>query len=351
MDCSAAPTGSDAHPNPKMIQAGSRRKLLWPSSDRIQYGSVPSWAEDAIRQSFPQLDVVVARDDETVSQQIEECEILVSWTLKPEQFARCRKLRWIHSPAAGVRQLFVPGLAESDVLVTNASTVHAIPVAEQAVALLFALARKLPDSFRYQAERRWGHAESWQPGRLATELYGKTLGIVGLGAIGREVALRAQALGMRVVAVKRDPNQGADCADRVYRPQQLSALLSEADYVVVAAPDTPETHHLIGETELRCLKPAACLVNVSRGSLVDTEALTRALESGALGGAALDVTDPEPLPPEHRLWQLPNVLITPHLGGATDRYWQRQADLLQENLDRYLAGKPLLNLVDKKRGY
>ena len=330
----------------------SLRKLLWPSSHRLRYAEVPDWVLESLRAAFPQLRVVVAWDTEAVSREIEDCEILVSWKLAPELFPRCRKLRWIHSPAAGVTQLLGSELVESDVIVTNATTVHAIPVAEQAIALLFALARRLPDCFRYQAERRWGQLESWeQPGRLPTEVNGMTLGLVGLGSIGREVAARAKALGMRVAAVKRDPARGADCADRVYSPQQLPLLLQESDYVVLAAPDTLETRHLIGEAALRHMKPTAFLINVARGSLVDTEALVRALEAGTIAGAALDVTDPEPLPPEHPLWKLPNVIIIPHLAGATDRYWQRQTELLQENLRRYLAGEPLLNLVDKKRGY
>ncbi|MBI1956254.1 MAG: D-2-hydroxyacid dehydrogenase [Acidobacteria bacterium] len=328
-----------------------KRTLVWPSSSRIPYTDVPEWVEARLRASFPPLEVLVTRDPEALSQALEECEILVSWSLQPEQFALCRKLQWIHSPAAGVTQLCVPELVESDVLLTNARTVHAIPVAEHAIALLLALARRLKDCSAYQAERRWGQADSWQPGHLPTELNGRTLGLVGLGAIGREIAVRAKALGMRVVAVKRNPTEGTACAERVESPDHLHALLAEADFVILAAPETPETRHLIGATQLRCLKPTAFLINVSRGSLVDTDGLVKALESGAIAGAALDVTSPEPLPPEHPLWRLPNVLLTPHLGGASDRYWQHQVDLLQENLRRYLSGQPLLNVVDKRRGY
>ena len=330
----------------------SSRQLLWFSSRQNPYsGGVPSWVVESLRAAFPQLHIAVGWDDDLASRELEGCEILVSWTLRPEQFARARKLRWIHSPAAGVTQLLFPALVESDVVVTNATTVHAIPVAEQAVALLFALARRFWDCFRYQAERRWGQTESWQPERIPTELNGTTLGLVGFGAIGREVAARAKGLGMTVAAVKRDPSRGAELADRVYSPEQLPALLAEADYLVLAAPGTPETRHLIGEAELRRMKPTASLLNVCRGSLVDTAALVRALESGWIAAAALDVTDPEPLPSDHPLWTLPNVIITPHLAGATDRLWPRQVELLQENLRRYLAGEALLNLVDKKRGY
>ena len=331
-------------PNPK-------RRLVWPSSSRIPYTNVPECVEAGLRASFPPLEVLVTRDPEALSQALPECEILVSWSLQAEQFVLCRKLQWIHSPAAGVTQLCLPELVESDVVLTNARTVHAIPVAEHAIALLLALARRLKDCSAYQAERRWGQADSWQPGHVPTELNGRILGLVGLGAIGREIAVRAKALGMRVIAVKRDPTEGTEYAERVDSPERLHAMLAEADFVVLALPETPETRHLISVAELRFLKPNAFLINVSRGSLVDTEALVEALESGAIGGAALDVTAPEPLPPEHPLWTLPNVLITPHLAGASDRYWPHQLELLQENLRRYLSGQPLLNVVDKKRGY
>ena len=326
-------------------------KLLWPSTSRLQYLWVPAWVEEDIRHQFPELEVVIARDPETVQKEIEDCEILVSWSLQPEQFACCRKLKWIHCPAAGVTQLLVPGIAESPVTVTNSRTVHAIPVAEHTIALLFALSRRLLVSFRHQAERRWEQAEGWEAEHILTEINGKTLGLVGLGSIGREVAARAKALGMRVVALKRDPTRGAELADRVYSPPQLHALLAETDFLVLAAPDTPENIGLMDEAAFQAMKPTAYFINIARGILVNTDALMRALESGKIAGAALDVTDPEPLPPEHPLWKLPNVLITAHLGSATERYWRRLTDLLAENLRRYLARKPLLSVVDKEWGY
>jgi phosphoglycerate dehydrogenase-like enzyme len=156
---------------------------------------------------------------------------------------------------------------------------------------------------------------------------------------------------MTVEAVKRDAARGAEYADRVYPPQQLHTLLERCDYLVLAIPGNPETRHILGAAELARMKPSAALVNVARGTLLDTNALVRVLEAGKLAGAALDVTDPEPLPAEHPLWRLPNVIITPHLAGATDRYWQRQAAMVTANLRRYLNGEPLLNRVDKQRGY
>ena len=327
------------------------RKLLWPSSPRVEYTNVPRSVEQAFQNDFPQLEIVVARAEEAFVEQLADAEILVTAKIKPEHFALCRRLRWIHSPMAGVTQLLVPALIRSDVIVTNGSTVHSVPVAEQTLAILFALARRLPACFRFQSGCYWGQDDSWQPGKTPFELHGKTLGLVGLGTIGRELAPRARALGMRVVAVKRDPSRGGELVDRVYGPPELPALLAEADFVVLAAPDTPEMLRLIGARELAQMKPTAYLINIARGTLVDTDALVKALESGVIAGAGLDVTDPEPLPPEHPLWRLPNALITPHLGGASDRFWERESALLRENLRRYLAGQPLRNVVDKGRGY
>ena len=329
----------------------SKRKLLWNSAGSILYLSMPGRAEESLRREFPDLETVIARDKETVAQGLVGCEILATWNLSPEQFAVCRELRWVHSPAAGLDQICLDRLAERGVVLTNSGPVHAIPVAEHALALLLAMARRLPFSVRNQGKGNWAQQEGWEPPQRASEINGATLGLIGLGCIGREVAVRARALGMRVVAVKRDPSRGQEHADAVYAPGDLHKLLGEADYVLLAAPELPETRHLIGEPELRAMKSSAVLLNVSRGSLVDTEALVRALETGAIAGAALDVTAPEPLPAEHGLWKLENVLITPHLASATDRIWQRQMGLFTENLRCYLAGKAMPHRVDLQKGY
>jgi phosphoglycerate dehydrogenase-like enzyme len=325
--------------------------LLWPSSARVEYTNVPAAVEEAFAHEFPELRIVVARNPEAYIKVLPEVEILVSAKLKPEHFALCRKLRWIHSPMAGVTSLLFPALAASNVVLTNGRTVHSVPVAEQTLALMFALARRIPSCVRWQAQRFWGQDESWHPGAAPFELEGKTLGMVGLGAIGHELVKRVRPLAMRVIAVKRDPSKGGERVDRVFPPRELHSMLAEADFVVLAAPDTPENIRLIGEAELRRMKPMAYLINVARGALIDTDALVNALQAGVIAGAGLDVTDPEPLPPEHPLWTLPNVIITPHLGGASDRFWEREATLLRNNLRRYLAGQPLVNIVDKGRGY
>ena len=325
--------------------------LLWPSSPRVEYTKVPRSLEESIQEEFPQLRIVVARTEQVFVSELPNAEILVLMKIKPEHFALCRKLRWIHSPMAGVTSLLVPDLVASNVIVTNGRTVHSVPVAEQTLALMFALARRLPACFRFQADHYWGQDESWLTGKTPFELHGKTLGIVGFGAIGQELAPRAKALGMRVIAVRRNPAKPAPILDLVYPPARLHELLAEADFVVLAAPDTPEMIRRIGAAELTKMKPTAYLINIARGPLVDTDALVNALKAGVIAGAALDVTEPEPLPSDHPLWRLPNALITPHLGGASDRFWERESALLRENLRRYLAQEPLLNIVEKDRWY
>ncbi len=329
----------------------ARRKLLWPSIETIEYVAVPAEEEAALRGEFPELELVIARDMETYLANLSDCEILVSWRLKAEHYARCSNLRYLHSPMAGVTQMMFPALVDSEVIVTNATTVHATVVAEQTLAMMFAIARRIPSSVHFQERRYWGQEDYWVRPLTPTELSGQTLGIVGFGQIGKEIAVRCRALGMRIVALKKNPDRGGELADRVFGIGEMNMLLAEADYLVLCAPDTSENIGMIGAAQLARMKPTAVLLNVARGSLVITDDLLAALRAGTIAGAGLDVTDPEPLPADHPLWTAPNVLITPHLGGCTDRFWPRQMALLRDNLQRYLAGRELLNLVDKKQGY
>jgi phosphoglycerate dehydrogenase-like enzyme len=339
------------HTGEPHISAARRRKLLWPSIEKVEFVAVPPDDEAALKREFPELEFVIARDMETYLANLPDCEILVTWRLKSEHFELCRNLKYLHSPMAGVTQMMFPAMVASGVIVTNATTVHAVVVAEQALALLFAIARRIPSSVRYQDQCTWGQMDYWVRPKMPTELNGTTLGLIGFGQIGREIAVRARALGMRIVAVKKDPSRGGALADKVYGLGELNSLLQESDYVVVCAPDTPENIGMIGAAQLSTMKRTAVLLNVARGSLVETAELIEALREGTIAGAGLDVTDPEPLPSDHPLWTVRNVLISPHLGGCTDRFWPRQIALLRENLRRYLDGAPLLNLVDKTRGY
>ncbi len=219
------------------------------------------------------------------------------------------------------------------------------------MGLLLALARNFPDSVRGQDRSRWSQQEIWDKPQHLTELNGKVLLIVGYGSIGREVAKRAKAFDMRVWGVTRSgAGEGAN-VEKIIAAVQLQEALPDADYVLICTPETAETKHLIGAAEIVRMKRGARLINVGRGSLLDEAALVQALESGALGGAALDVAQTEPLPAGSPLWKAPNLFITPHTSGVSDRLWDRQAAILIELLERWFAGQEVFNRVDFARGY
>jgi phosphoglycerate dehydrogenase-like enzyme len=304
-----------------------------------------------VRQRWPEMKVMHLPGYDHLEEEIREADIFVGWSLRPDQFRHARKLKWLHSTAAGVAQLSYPELRTSQVVVTNARGVHAIPMTEHILGMLIALARRFPSAARYQIQRHWAQQEIWDEPVRPRELHGQVLLIIGFGAIGQELAKRVKPLGMRIWAVTRSGQGDSRLADRILPASRLEELLSEADYVVLAAPETPETHHLIGSEQLGAMKSTAFLINVARGSLVDEEALVAALKRRAIAGAALDVTAQEPLPPGSPLWTLENVIITPHISAVSELLWERQTELLLENLERWFSDQELLNLVDLQRGY
>jgi len=244
-----------------------------------------------------------------------------------------------------------PELRDSGIMVTNPSGIFSVPMAEHTMGLLLALARNFPDSVRGQDRSRWSQQEIWDKPQHLTELNGKVLLIVGYGSIGREVAKRAKAFDMRVWGVTRSgAGEGAN-VEKIIAAVQLQEALPDADYVLICTPETAETKHLIGAAEIVRMKRGARLINVGRGSLLDEAALVQALESGALGGAALDVAQTEPLPAGSPLWKAPNLFITPHTSGVSDRLWDRQAAILIDLLERWFDGRELFNRVDFLRGY
>jgi phosphoglycerate dehydrogenase-like enzyme len=260
-------------------------------------------------------------------------------------------LRWIHSPAAALHQLIFPELVNSDIILTNAREVHGPVVAEHVIALLFALAKKIPGSVRLQEEHVWGQQILWDERPRLREVVGATVGLIGLGSIGRAVAKSAKALGMRVIAAREHPEKGSEGAATVFGPAQIDEVFRQADYIVLAAPVTAETKAIANAGRLALMKPGACLINVGRGPLVDEPALAAALRERKIGGAALDVFPKEPLPADSPLWDVPKLLITPHTAALTDKLWERHYTLFSENLRRYLSGEPLLAVVDKRKGY
>ena len=293
--------------------------------------------------------VVHLPDYDRLPEELPDTDIFVGYSLRAKQLKDARKLKWIHSTAAGVAQLTYPELREAGILVTNPSGVFSVPMAEHTMGLILALARNFPDTVRQQDKAAWSQQELWDKPQHLAEVNGQVLLIVGYGSIGRELAKRAKAFEMRVWGVTRS-GEGAH-VERILPVAKLHDALPEADYAVIAAPETMETKHLIGAPELAKMKRGARLINVGRGSLLDEKALIFALETGALSGAAIDVAETEPLPGDSPLWKAPNLFITPHTSALSDRLWVRQTALLVELLERWFDGRELFNQVDLERGY
>lgn len=315
-----------------------------------EWTAKPTLAE-AIRDRWPQMRVVYLANYDTLDKELPDAHIFVGASLRPEQFAHAKQLKWIHSTAAGVSQLMYPELRNSGVIVTNPSGIFSPPMAEHTMGMILALARNFPDTVRFQDAAKWAQQDLWDKPQHLSEVNGSLLLIVGYGSIGRELAKRAQAFGMRIWGVTRSGKGDTTYAERIQPASELHQALPHADYIVIAAPDTPETKHLIGAEQIARMKRGARLINIGRGSLLDEAALMAALQSGQLSGAALDVTTPEPLPSDSALWKAPNLFITPHTSGVSDRLWQRETELLLRLLDEWFAGKELSSRVDLSRGY
>jgi phosphoglycerate dehydrogenase-like enzyme len=319
---------------------------------RFELWRAPQWLAGRLRMDFPQLEVVNLPSYEGIDEQIKDAEIIVGWSLRPQQLASAHKLHWIHSPAAAVHQLIFPELVNSEVVLTNGRDVNGPVVAEHVMGLILALAKNLPQAMRFQARRFWGQEEMWNSFPRPREIAGATLGLVGLGSIGSNVARHASALGMRVIAVRENlEKRKPEGVEIVLASSDLNSLIERSDYIALTVPVTQETAGLMNAARFARMKPGACLINVGRGPLVDESALVDVLRGRKIGGAALDVFEQEPLPSDSPLWDLKNLLITPHTAGLTEKLWDRQYELISENLRRYLEHRPLLAVVDKKKGY
>ncbi|MDB4976663.1 MAG: D-isomer specific 2-hydroxyacid dehydrogenase NAD-binding protein [Myxococcaceae bacterium] len=303
---------------------------------------------EQIRAAFPHARLATKADLEQHPERFLRAEVLFTRQMDPRKLAELPKLRWIQSYGAGVEWLLVESVVTRDeLIVTNARGIHAEPIAEHVFGLMLALARRLDGSILQQQQRDWN--PSALTGSLRT-LEGSTLGILGLGAIGRRLASVGKAFGMRVLGT-RHSGKPTPHVDETYGPDGLLRVMAASEWIVNALPFTPQTRKLIGRAAFAEVRPDAVFVNIGRGASVDTEALLHVLQSKKLGGALLDVTDPEPLPREHPLWTLPNVIITPHYAGAHPGYNERVTAIFIENLRRYLSQQPLTNLVDKRAGY
>jgi phosphoglycerate dehydrogenase-like enzyme len=285
-----------------------------------------------------------------VEEHIAEADILLGGRLTEGQWGRAGKLKWIHVPWAGVNSLLTfDAIRNSPIPITNSSGVMSDSVADQAMGLILMLNRDLHAQVRAQERRQWSRYELESPKRQI--LRGKTIGIAGYGAIGREIALRARGFGMRVAALRQDLSNRPPEVDALYSPDQLHSLLEVSDVVVIALPLTERTTGLFGAEEFRRMKRSAYLVNIARGAVVNEGELIEALRSGEIAGAGLDVFQKEPLPEDSPFWEMENVVVTPHSAGGYRGFRDAVVDLFLENLRRYNAGQPLLNLVRKEEGY
>lgn len=278
--------------------------------------------------------------------QLAQADVVYALKLPDRLLERAPRLKWLQTISTGVDRIMSPELARSDVVVTNMSGIHELTIAEFVLMLMLMFVKQAPRSFYQQIEGRW----KWFPVDVLT---GKTVGIVGLGRIGREVARVSRFFGMKVVATRRSAAVGdvEENVDLLLPLTRLHELLSLSDFVVLALPLTEESRGLIGEEELAAMKPSARLINVSRGAIVDESALIRALREERIAGAGLDVFAEEPLSPDSPLRRMQNVIFSPHVSGDIEAYDVGAARLFAENLGRFLADKPLLNIVDKSRGY
>ncbi|MHB1293650.1 MAG: D-2-hydroxyacid dehydrogenase [Anaerolineae bacterium] len=297
---------------------------------------------------YPSVTMAHCAQQADLASQIADAEIYVGW-LTPAVLESARALKWIQSPSSGVNMyLSLPGFIASDLLLTSARGTHCACLAEHAFALMFAFTRHIRDYVLAQTQRRWAADLR----STMTELTGTTIGIIGLGAIGRAIARRAAAFDMRIIAIDMLPVTKPEYVEQLGGVEDLDALLSASDFVVVTVPYTDQTANMLDERALRLMKPSAYLIGISRGGIINEQALQRALREGWIAGAGLDVFEQEPLPADSPLWDLPNLVITPHTAGGTQYESRHVIEILRENLGRYLAGDlPLRNQVDKVRGF
>ena len=312
---------------------------------------LPRHYVEQLRRDFPQHTFLDAWDRDTLRQLLPDADVAFTPFVDRAVFAAATRLRWIQSPAVGVGSLMFPELLASDVVITTARGIRARAIAEHILGVTIALARRLPTAIRAQVEHRWAQADIEGPDIDVRTLHGERMGIVGLGAIGRELVAMAAPFGFRITAIRRTEGPPPPGVDAVWPPERLHDLLAESDVVVIAAPHTPQTKRLIGPAEVDAIKHGALLVNVARGKMIDDAAVVAALRDGRLGGAALDVFSEEPLPASSPYWDMPNVIVTPHVSGALRDYWTPLVALFSENLRRFERGEPLLNVVDKVAGY
>lgn len=319
---------------------------------KVLIGPNPMGLEESVpyfREEYPDVEFVHCGDRADLKGEIKDADVFVGW-LNREVFLAAKELKWVQSPSSGINYyLAIPEFVESDVLLTSARGTHGACLAESVFGMIFAFTRQIKDFVLDQQAHKWRGLVSRSEMR---ELTGCTMGIIGFGTVGRAVAKRAQAFDMSIVAVDMFPEDKPDYVRALWGTDHLEELLKTSDYVVVTVPYTEETEGMIGAEEIGMLKKDAMLVGISRGKIIDEEALARALRGGRLYAAALDVFAEEPLPEDSPLWDIDNLLITPHAAGGTQYEGERVIEILKDNMRRFTEGDlPLRNQIDKKQGF
>jgi phosphoglycerate dehydrogenase-like enzyme len=347
VDAADAPASVIEHYGLEQAQTPVSERPGWRKPKRILVGSFIPGVAEALQSAAPGVEIVVANQAD-IAKQAAGADVVIGFCT-PEVVAAGKSIRWIQLVTAGVENcVSIPGVRERDILVTNMQRIGGPIIAEHVMGMVLAFTRGIDIYVSAQPRAEW--RRSTPPGRMSV-IDGKTMLVVGLGGIGSEVAKRAHALGMKVVATRASGRTGPEFVSYVGLPDELPKLASEADFVVNTAPLTPQTTGIFDAAFFAKMKPSAYFINIARGRSVVTSALIDALNSKKIAGAGLDVTDPEPLPPDHPLWKAANVIITPHVANDSDLGYDAQIKVVQENLRRYLAGERMLSVVDVQKGY
>ena len=300
---------------------------------------------DSLERAFPGCRFFQAAPSSVDPARIAGVDVLFADEPFADELARqMARLRWLHTTRGGAYPFLSPSVRQRPIQVTCSKGIHGPAFAEFALASIFALAKKMQESWEAQRKRQWKRL-------IPDELAGRTVGIVGLGTVGSELARKAKALGLRVLATKRTAAEKPAYVDELGPPDFLPSLLARSDFVVLSLAAVPSTENLLGETELRAMKKNAYLINITAAKAVEEKLLVRAVKEGWIAGAALDALPRQPLPPDSELWGLPNVLISARVGGLSALKWEALMPIFCDNLRRFLAGEKLAKLVDKEKGY
>ena len=325
-------------------------KVLISIQQPVMQWQIPPECVGALRRRFPNIEFIHATTDAQRADGLKDCDVAYTWILKAPELASAPNVKWVHTSAVAVETLCLNELFARGIAVSNTRGVQAVPIAEHVMAVVLALSKQLPFAIDNQRQARWAQNE-FMDARLPWLLKGKTLGVIGVGTIGAEIAKRANAFGMHVIAMRRRVDAPVEGIERIFQAEQLYQFLSRCNVLVIAAPLTPQTLGLLGAAQFAQLPKGGIVVNVGRAKIIDSDALVEALKSGHLGGASLDVFPQEPLPPEHALWKTPNVILTPHTSGFRQGHWEEVIELFAENIERFQRGESLKHRIDPDLGY